>query len=177
MCLWGFERKWDEDVMWGHEKAKSTLNKDEVRSSKNSSRYIVSHEVYMCGEGADGSFCFWNVCPRHSYAKLWENEIYGDGYREAFSPEASHRRESLTGWGVDINHATAVSSAGASSGLKRAVVRSRLLLPAPAAPLKNVPPQQVDVRQRVRPAWSCWGTVTGLQNLGAGLATRYLNQC
>ena len=70
----------------------------------------------MCGEGAAGSFCLWNVCPCHSYAKLCEKEMHGDGHGEAFSAEASRRRESLTGWGADINHATAVSRAGASSG-------------------------------------------------------------
>lgn len=144
MDLWHTEIKnvsmriWEE-MRWrcnvGTWKAKSTLNKDEGRSSKNIAPNTLFPMCYVLrGGGRKKCFCLLDVCPSHSYAKLWENEIYGDSYGEAFSPEAGHRLELLTGWGVGINHATAVSSVSASSGLKRAVVSSRLLLPAPFCP-------------------------------------------
>lgn len=38
---------------------------------------------------------------------------------EAFSPEARQRLQLLTGWAVCMNHATAVSSAGAGRGAEK----------------------------------------------------------
>lgn len=164
MDLWHTEIKnvsmriW-EKMRWrcnvGTWKAKSTLNKDEGSSKNIAPDTLFPMWYVLRGGGRRKCFCLLSVCPWHSYAKLGENEIYVDGHGKAFSPEARRRLELLTGLGVGINHATAASSSGASSGLKRAVVSSRLLLPVPAAPLKNVPPQQVDDRQRAHPAWSC----------------------
>lgn len=93
------------------------LNKDERRSSrKDSSKYIVSHEVCVeRGGGRKKCFFLLNVCLGiHMQRNEKMRYICVDGHGEAFSPEARHRLELLTGWGLGINHATAVSSAGAS---------------------------------------------------------------
>lgn len=131
--------KWDEDVMWGHEKPNPRWIKMRGRSSKKKI-HIAPDTLFphvLCverGRKENKCFCLLNVCRSHSYAKLGENEIYMYGGRlwgRHSLWKAGHRLELLTGWGVGINHATAVSSAGASSGLKRAVVSSCVLLPAP----------------------------------------------
>lgn len=146
MDLWHTEIKnvsvriWEKMNWWrcnvGTWKAKSRLNKNEEQVPKTY-RQIHCFLCGMCWEKGGGSaerFCLLNVYLHHSYAKLWENEMYRDGYEEAFSPEGSHRVELLTHWGVGINHATAVSSVGACEELKRAVVSGCLRLPAPIAP-------------------------------------------
>lgn len=72
---------------------------------------------------------------------------------EVFSLEVGQRLELLTGWGVCINHTTAVSSAGVSSGVEKNACKQSSPFPSPLRPLKNVPSQQV--HQWVHPDRSC----------------------
>lgn len=63
--------------------------------------------------------------------------MYRGGYGEAARLEGRRRLQSLTGWGLGINHATAVSSVGACEGAEKGSCEP--------PPLKNVPSQQVTV--------------------------------
>lgn len=156
MRIWG--GKWDEDVMWGHEKPNPRWIKMRRRSSKkiHSSRYIVSPpplyptpssvcvRYVLRGGGKKKKMLLFVECLSEPFiCKVREKMRYIYGGQQQggiFSLEAGHRVELLTGWGVGINHATAVSNAGASSGLKRAVVSSCVLLPNTPLPTPLLAP-------------------------------------
>lgn len=180
MRIWK-EMRWRCNV--GTCKAKSMLNKDEGRSSKKHiSKYRTSFPMcyVLRGGGRKKCFCLSDVCSCHSDAKLWENEIYVHGHGEAFSPEDRHILGLLTGWGVSINHATAVSSTGASEGLKGhlwVVVSSSQPPPPPPLPSKMCHLNKLtSIRGSILP-----GVARGLwraaeRTVGSSVSTRSQNQ-
>lgn len=113
----------------GTRKSKSTLNKDEERSSKNIHTYSLRY--VLRGGGREKCFCFWNVRPCYSYAKWRKWDIWVQPWGGIFW---RHRQtgvfDRLGGGHQSCN------SCEQSWGLERAVLRRLLLKPPPRAPSK-----------------------------------------
>lgn len=127
--------------MWGHRKPNRRWIKMREEVAKTcSSRYIVLPCGCILQERGPSrmklSFLEGLSTPFPCKVVRKEEMYRGGGHGEAFSPRDTPGKKPLTGWGVGINHATAVSGTGACLGLRRVVVRGPSLTPHPRSPIK-----------------------------------------